>query len=79
MAAAIRVDPTHGLDSGRSTLLAFLVKHYLQEFGNNWKNISQLISMHLAYLQYHITPELVQEVYQVVNRLSKPSSSIPDL
>lgn len=35
--------------------MAFLVEKYLREFGNNWKNIAQLVCRHIAFAQKFVT------------------------
>jgi len=51
----IRSEPKNSIDEPRAFLLAYLVEKYLREFGNNWRNITQLICRHIAFAHKHIT------------------------
>lgn len=75
----MRSRPKHPVDEKRALLLAFLVEKYLKEFGNNWKNIAQLVCRHIAFAQKHVTVEFVQEIYQLVVRLAESRKSNPRL
>jgi hypothetical protein len=75
--ACLRAQPKHPVDEPRALLLAFLVEKYLREFGNNWKNIAQLICRHIAFAQKHVTVEFVQEIYQMVVRLAENRRKVP--
>jgi hypothetical protein len=75
----LRSKPKHSIDERRALLLGFLVEKYLKEFGNNWKNIAQLVCRHIAFAQKHLTVEFVQEIYQMVVRLTESPNSIPCL
>ena len=57
------------VDFNRMVLMAFLVRKYLATFGNAWENVSQFVAMHPIFANHHLTPQLVQEVYQVISRL----------
>ena len=76
---SLRSQPRHPIDEPRALLLAFLVEQYLREFGNNWKNISQLICRHIAFAQKHVTVEFVQEIYQMVVHLAENKNNIPGM
>lgn len=48
------------LDLDRMILMAFLIKKYLSEFGNQWQSITQFISMSEYFSNIFVTQELVQ-------------------
>jgi hypothetical protein len=67
------------MDKDRLVLLSFLVKKYLREFGNNWKLITRFIEINPCFSKYFITPEIVQEIYQLVQRYEKNNVYIEDI